>query len=68
MLALALPVIFSRRVVESRRLAAIIPDARLEMLDGAGHMIMLERTDVFHHLLLDFARDVGTLPATAGAA
>ena len=53
---------------ESRRLAAIIPDARLEMLDGAGHMIMLERTDVFHHLLLDFARDVGTLPATAGAA
>jgi pimeloyl-ACP methyl ester carboxylesterase len=53
---------------ESRRIAALIPGARLEMLDGAGHMIMLERTEVFHHLLLDFARDVGTLPATAGAA
>ena len=53
---------------ESRRIAALIPDARLEMLPGAGHMIMLERTEVFHHLLLDFARALGTLPATAGAA
>jgi len=53
---------------ESRRLAALIPDARLELLDGAGHMIMLERTERFHALLLDFARDVGVLPATAGAA
>ncbi|HEV2309165.1 MAG TPA: alpha/beta fold hydrolase [Acidimicrobiia bacterium] len=53
---------------ESRRLAALIPDAHLEMFQGAGHMIMLERTEAFHDLLLDFARDVGTLPATAGAA
>jgi non-heme chloroperoxidase len=53
---------------ESRRLAELIPNARLELLPGAGHMIMLERTELFHQLLLDFARDVGVLPATAGAA
>jgi pimeloyl-ACP methyl ester carboxylesterase len=54
--------------VESRRIAGLIPGARLELLSGAGHMIMLERTEEFHRLLLDFARDVGALPATAGAA
>lgn len=54
--------------VESRRIAEAIPGARLVMLDGAGHNIMLERTEEFHALLLDFARELGLLPATAGAA
>jgi hypothetical protein len=31
------------------------------LLERVGHMIMLERADVFHELLLDFAREVGTL-------
>jgi len=53
---------------ESRRLAAAIPGARLVLLAGAGHNIMLERTDEFHELVLDFARELGLLPAAAGAA
>jgi pimeloyl-ACP methyl ester carboxylesterase len=52
---------------ESRRLAEVIPGARLELLPGAGHMIMLERTELFHELLLDFARELGVLPTTTGA-
>jgi pimeloyl-ACP methyl ester carboxylesterase len=48
--------------VEARRLARLIRGARLVLLERAGHMIMLERSDAFHELLLDFAREVGTLP------
>jgi pimeloyl-ACP methyl ester carboxylesterase len=49
---------------EARRLARHIPGARLHLLDGGGHMLMLERTEELHHLLFDFARDVG-LPVDA---
>jgi pimeloyl-ACP methyl ester carboxylesterase len=52
---------------EARRIAARIPGARLVLLERAGHMIMLERADEFHALLLDFAREVGALPTTAAA-
>jgi hypothetical protein len=31
-------------------------------------MLMLERSEAFDDLLIDFARDVGVLPAAAGAA
>ncbi len=43
---------------ESRRIAALIPGARLEMLEGAGHMAMLEQADVVDRLIVDFAHEV----------
>ena len=54
---------------ESRRIAGLIPGARLVMVERAGHMIMLERAEELDALILDFAKEVGALPvATPGAA
>lgn len=47
---------------ESRRLARLIPGARLELLDGAGHMLMLERADALDDLIAMFARSVQGRP------
>ncbi len=44
---------------QSRRIAELIPDARLEVFKGAGHMLMLERTDEVDALVTEFARDLG---------
>lgn len=52
---------------ESRRLAEHIPRAHLVMLERAGHMLMLERADELNELLVDFAREVGVLPAPEAA-
>lgn len=52
---------------EARRIAKHIPGARLVLLDGAGHMIMLERTDEFHALLLEFAHEIGVPPSAEAA-
>ena len=43
---------------EARRIARLIPGARLELMDGGGHMLMLERTDELDRLIVDFARSV----------
>jgi pimeloyl-ACP methyl ester carboxylesterase len=43
---------------EARRIARLIPGARLEMLEGAGHMAMLEQSEVVDQLIVDFAREV----------
>ncbi len=47
---------------EGRRLARHIPNARFELIEGAGHMIMLERIELFDRLVIDFARQVGLHP------
>jgi pimeloyl-ACP methyl ester carboxylesterase len=44
---------------QGRRIAELIPDARLEVFKGAGHMLMLERTDDVNALISEFARDLG---------
>jgi len=44
---------------ESQRMARLIPGARLELFEDAGHMLMLERTTELNELILQFAREVG---------
>jgi pimeloyl-ACP methyl ester carboxylesterase len=41
----------------SRRMARGIPGSRLELLDGGGHMLMLERSEIVNRLIIDFASD-----------
>lgn len=43
---------------EARRIARLIPGARLEMLEGAGHMAMLEQSETVDRLIVDFAHEV----------
>jgi 3-oxoadipate enol-lactonase len=43
---------------ESRRIARLIPNARLELLEGTGHMAMLEEADTVDRLIVEFAREV----------
>lgn len=43
---------------EARRLAELVPGARLEVLEGAGHMAMLERAEEVDALVVAFARRV----------
>lgn len=44
---------------DARRLARGLPDARLELVGGAGHMVMLERPERLAALLCEFARAHG---------
>jgi pimeloyl-ACP methyl ester carboxylesterase len=43
---------------EAKRMAKLIPGARLELMSGGGHMLMLEETDELDLLIADFAREV----------
>jgi pimeloyl-ACP methyl ester carboxylesterase len=48
-------------------LAGELPDARLVVLEGAGHLPMLERPEALAAVLRDFAREV-LAPGREGAA
>jgi len=54
---------------EARRIAGLIPGARLELFPGGGHMLMLERAEEIDRLLADFAREVAgeTRPDAVGS-
>jgi 3-oxoadipate enol-lactonase len=43
---------------EARRIANLIPGARLELMRGGGHMLMLEQREDLDNLIADFAREV----------
>jgi pimeloyl-ACP methyl ester carboxylesterase len=43
---------------EARRIARLVPNARLELFEGGGHMLMLERTAEVNRVIADFARQV----------
>lgn len=50
---------------ESRRIARLIPGARLELLRGGGHMLMLEQTEALDQIIADFAHEVRALRNSA---
>jgi 3-oxoadipate enol-lactonase len=43
---------------DSRRIARRVPGARLVIVPGAGHMVMLEESDAFNELIASFATEV----------
>jgi non-heme chloroperoxidase len=43
----------------ARLIARLIPDARLEIFEGGGHMLMLERAEALDRMIIDFAHEVG---------
>jgi pimeloyl-ACP methyl ester carboxylesterase len=45
---------------DARRIAEMVPDARLVEFEGGGHMLMYERSDELDALIMDFARGCAT--------
>lgn len=50
----------------ARDLADAIPGARLEIMEGGGHMLMMERAEAFDDLVDRFARVLGLQPLPPG--
>jgi pimeloyl-ACP methyl ester carboxylesterase len=44
---------------EARRIAESAPDGRLEIVEGAGHLLSLEASERFNQILLELLRRVG---------
>ena len=42
----------------SKALAAKIRNARLAIIEGAGHMVMMEKPDEFNHALINFCKEL----------
>jgi pimeloyl-ACP methyl ester carboxylesterase len=53
---------------QARLIAKLIPEARLEVFPGGGHMLMLERTEELDRLIVDFAHEVAPSAPAAHAA
>jgi pimeloyl-ACP methyl ester carboxylesterase len=51
---------------DSRRIAELVPGARLVEYEGGGHMLMYERTEALDALIMDFARVVQARDVQAG--
>jgi pimeloyl-ACP methyl ester carboxylesterase len=47
---------------EARRMAQLIPGARLELMSSGGHMLMLEREAELNRMIVNFAREVRARP------
>ncbi len=43
-----------------REMADAIPDARLEVIEGAGHLVNIEKPDRFNRVVLDFLAETAT--------
>jgi len=42
-------------------LAEMITGARLEIIDGAGHMVMIEKSQEFNSRVMDFLETLGDM-------
>jgi len=49
----------------ARQIDSLLPRSRLELIEGGGHMLMLERTEALRDLLDAFADEVGLAPKVA---
>ena len=45
---------------QQKRILEILPDTRFELIEGAGHVVYLERKDLFFPLLKAFMRSKST--------
>jgi 3-oxoadipate enol-lactonase len=50
---------------EGRRMARLLPDARLLLIPEAGHLSSLENPKAFNTALLGFLLEAGLIPAWA---